>query len=107
MEAELERTAFQRKAVAPWGPDDVIDDAIAFFKERGYRSGRSGRPNQIYVRGGREGPLPIVNAEILLQPNVGKRNVTMVNISGAGEQLSQALQDYVTHLREEARKARG
>lgn len=107
IEAELERTAFQRKAVAHGSPDEVMDEAIAFFIERGYRSGRTGRPNQIFVRGGREGALPRVNAEILVQPNVGKRRVTMLSISGAGEQLSQVLQEYVTYLRDKARQARG
>lgn len=107
IEAEMARTAFQRKAVAHGSPDEVIEDAVAFFTERGYRSGRTGRPNQIFVRGGREGALPRVNAEILIQPNVGKGKVTMVSISGAGEKLSKSLEDYAAHLRQKAREARG
>lgn len=106
MNAEMARTKFQRKAVATGTMQEVMDDAIAFFKERGYRSGRTGRPNQIFVMGGREGAIPRVNAEILIQVNVGKNKATMVTISGFGEVLSQHLADYVTHLREQAKAAR-
>lgn len=106
MNAELERTKFQRKAVAHGTMQEVMDDAIAFFKERGYRSGRTGRPNQIFVMGGREGAIPKVNAEILIQVNVGKGKATMVTISGFGEDLSKHLEAYVTHLRQQAREAR-
>jgi hypothetical protein len=104
--AEMTRTAFQRKAVAREPADAVLDDAVAFFKERGYRSGRTGRPNQVFIMGGREGVLPRVTAEILVQPNVGKAKTTMVTISGFGESLSQHLADYAAHLRERARAAR-
>jgi hypothetical protein len=54
--------------------------------------------------GGREGSLPRVTAEMLVQTNVGKSNVTMVSISGAGENLSQALADYAVHLRSTGKK---
>lgn len=106
MNAEMERTKFQRKAVAAGSMQEVMDDAITFFKERGYRSGRTGRPNQIYVMGGREGTIPRVTAEILIQVNVGKNKATMVTISGFGEELSKHLEAYTQHLREQARAAR-
>lgn len=106
IEAELERTAFQRKAVSYLDLQGTADQAIDFFKERGYRSGRTGRPNQVFVRGRREGLLPAVHAELLIQTNVGQGNVTMVTISGAGEKLSETLQDYVDMLRSEGRKHR-
>jgi hypothetical protein len=102
---EMNRTAFQRKAVARQPAPAVMDDAVAFFTERGYRSGKTGRPNQVFVMGGREGALPRVTAEILVQPNVGKGKVTMVTISGFGEDLSKHLADYATHLRQQARSA--
>jgi hypothetical protein len=104
--AEMTRTAFQRKAVSRDSAEAVLDDAIAFFSERGYRSGRTGRPNQVFVMGAREGVLPRVTAEILVQPNVGKARTTMVTISGFGETLSQHLADYANHLRAQARAAR-
>ncbi len=103
--AEMSRTAFQRKAVSRRPVGETLDDAIAFFKTRGYRSGRTGRPNQIYVMGGREGLLPRVNAEILAQGNVGKAKVTMLTISGFGAELSGHLKDYVAFLRDQRRGA--
>lgn len=104
--AEMARTAFQRKAVSRDPAGVVLDDAVAFFTERGYRSGRTGRPNQVFVMGKREGALPRVNAEILVQPNVGKARTTMVTISGFGEELSKHLADYAAHLRARARATR-
>lgn len=97
--AEMARTSFQRKAVARQPADAVLDAAVAFFTERGYRAGRTGRPNQAFVMGGREGALPRVTAEILVQANVGKGKVTMVTISGFGEQLSGHLADFAASLR--------
>ena len=94
--AEMTRTAFQRKAVSRRPVSETLNDAIAYFKERGYRSGRTGRPNQIFVMGGREGILPRVNAEILAQGNVGKAKVTMLTISGFG--LSSAAISRITSL---------
>lgn len=96
---EMSRTAFQRKAVARVPAAQVMDDAVRFFTERGYKSGRTGRPNQVYVMGSREGILPRVTAEILVQQNVGKGKVTMVTISGFGEQLSEHLAAYTAHVR--------
>lgn len=97
--AEMARTKFQRKVVARQPSDAVLDATVAFFTERGYRSGRTGRPNQAFVMGGREGVLPRVTAEILVQANVGKGKVTMVTISGFGETLSTHLADFATSLR--------
>jgi len=97
--AEMARTKFQRKAVSRQPPDAVLDAAVAFFTERGYRSGRTGRPNQAFVMGGREGALPRVTAEILVQANVGKGKVSMVTISGFGESLSAHLADFAASLR--------
>ena len=54
---ELKRTAYQRKAVSRLPPAAVLDLAIAFFKEREYRAGRTGRPNQVFIMGKAEGGL--------------------------------------------------
>ena len=106
IEAELERTAFQRKAVSYLDLNGTANQAIEFFNEHGYKAGRTGRPNQVYVRGRREGLLPAVHAELLIQTNVGQGNVTMVTISGAGEKLSTTLEAYVEFMRAEGRKHR-
>jgi hypothetical protein len=99
MTAEMERTAFQRKAVSRKPANETLADAIEFFKDRGYKSGLSARPNQMYVMGGREGIIPRVNGDIRAQENVGKGKVTMLTLNGFGEQLSQTMADYVEHLR--------
>lgn len=99
MTAEMERTAFQRKAVSRRPASETLADAVAFFKERGYKSGFSARPNQIYVMGSREGIIPRVNGDIRAQENVGKGKVTMLTLNGFGEKLSQTMGEYVEHLR--------
>jgi hypothetical protein len=99
IEAEMKRTAFQRKAVSRLPANDVLDLAIAFFKERGYRAGRTGRPNQAFVMGGREGSLPRVTGEIKVQSDVGKAKVTMVTMDAVGESLGPAMQEFAQELR--------
>lgn len=98
---EMTRTAFQRRVVTRLGPEEVLERAIAFFTARGYRAGRTGRPNQVYVIGKREGVLPRVTAEILVQPNVGRRGATLVTVSGFGPQLREHLSAFVQELRRE------
>ncbi len=99
MTAEMERTAFQRKAVSRKPANETLADAIEYFRGRGYRSDFSARPNQIYIMGGKEGVIPRVNGDIRAQENVGKGKVTMLTLNGFGENLSQAMADYVEHLR--------
>lgn len=106
MAQEMQRTAFLKKAVSAKPVNETLDDAIAYFKEHGYRAGRTGRPNQIFVMGGREGALPRVNAEILAQGNVGKGKTTMLTISGFGERLGEQLRGYITYLTEQRREIR-
>jgi hypothetical protein len=105
LNAEMERTAFLKKAVSRKSADEALEEAIAFFKARGYRAGRTGRPRQMYIMGGRDGILPRVTAEIMAQPNVGKGKVTMLTISGFGEELGKHLQAYVDHLRSQRRES--
>ena len=69
---ELKRTAFQKKAVSRMPPAEVLDLAVAFFAERGYRAGRTGRPNQVFVMGQAEGILPRVTGEISARADVGR-----------------------------------
>ncbi|HVL22965.1 MAG TPA: hypothetical protein VM450_02725 [Thermomicrobiales bacterium] len=98
-EAEMKRTAYQRKAVARMPASEVLDLAIAFFTERGYRSGRTGRPNQAFVMGGKEGLLPRVTGEIKVQADVGKAKVTMVTMDAVGERLGPAMEAFAKELR--------
>jgi hypothetical protein len=104
--AEMERTAFNKKAVSRAPASEVFAFAKTWFGERGYRVLPSGRPNQIFIMGGQEGALPRVNADILAVANVGKRKVTMLTFNSVGESLSARMAEFVEVLREQAKAAR-
>lgn len=97
--AEMRRTAYQKKAVARMTADEVLDFAIDFFKDHGYRAGRTGRPNQAFVMGGKEGLLPRVTGEIKVQAEVGKAKVTMVTMDATGEKLGETMEAFYKELR--------
>jgi hypothetical protein len=99
IQAEMRHTAYQKKSVSRLPAKETLDYAIAFFKERGYRSGTTGRPNQAFVMGGKEGLLPRVTGEIKVQPGVGKGNVTMVTMDCTGEKLGAVMEEFHRSLR--------
>ncbi len=101
---ELRRTAFQKKAVSRLSAADVLDLAITFFAERGYRAGRTGRPNQVFVMGKGEGKLPRVTGEIFARADVGRPGVTLVTLDAAGERLGPAMSEFYQHLRAAGRR---
>ena len=102
---EMKRTAFQRKAVSRLPAAQVLDLAIEFFKKRGYRAARTGRPNQVFIMGGREGILPRVTGEIAARADVGKPGVTMVTMDAAGENLGKAMAEFYQELRKRRQQA--
>ena len=97
--AELKRTAFQKKAVSKLPPSEVLELAIAFFNEHGYRSAKTGRPGQIFVMGGAEGALPRVTGEISARQDVGKAGTTLVTLDASGEKLGPTMAEFLSHLR--------
>jgi hypothetical protein len=99
LNAALKATAYQKKAVSRMSSAEVLDFAIVFFRERGYRADRTGRPNQVYVMGDREGPLPRVTAEVFARADVGKPGTTLVTMNAAGEKLGPAMADFHRELR--------
>ena len=101
---ELKRTAFQKKAVSRLDAGAVLELAIAFFTERGYRAGRTGRPNQVFVMGKGEGQLPRVTGEIFARADVGRPGVTLVTLDAAGERLGPAMAEFYQHLRSKGRR---
>ena len=103
---ELKRTAYQKKAVSRMSPDEVLDLAIAFFTERGYRSGRTGRPNQVFIMGRAEGVLPRVTGEVFARGDVGRPGVTLVTLDAAGERLGPAMAEFHQHLRTQRARVR-
>lgn len=100
MAAEMRRTAYQKKAVSRMSASETLDYAIAFFTERGYRAGRTGRPNQAFVMGGKEGLLPRVTGEIKVQSDVGKGKVTMVTMDATGVKLNGVMEEFHKSLRQ-------
>lgn len=99
IQAEMRRTAYQKKAVSRLSASATLDYAISFFQERGYRAGRTGRPNQAFVMGGKEGLLPRVTGEIKVQADIGKGKVTMVTMDAAGEKLNATMEEFHKSLR--------
>lgn len=95
----MNRTAFQRKAVTRLPAAEVLDLAVGFFAERGYRAGRTGRPNQVFIMGGREGVLPRVTGEISARADVGRPGVTLVTMDGFGERLGPTMESFYQELR--------
>jgi hypothetical protein len=95
----MRRTAYQKKAVSKMSAKETLDYAIGFFKERGYRAGLTGRPNQMFIMGGREGILPRVTGEIKLQIDVGKGKVVMVTMDATGERLHEVMKEFHQSLR--------
>ncbi|MGC4105914.1 MAG: hypothetical protein QM753_06090 [Thermomicrobiales bacterium] len=97
--AEMQRTAYQRKAVSRLPAKEVLDLAITFFTERGYRAARTGRPNQVFVMGKAEGILPRVTGEVAARADVGKPGVTLVTLDAAGERLGPTMKEFYAELR--------
>jgi hypothetical protein len=100
---ELRRTAYQKKAVSKLAPNVVLDLAIAFFKEHGYRAGRTGRPNQVFIMGKAEGALPRVTGEVTARADVGKAGTTLVTMDAAGERLNTVMATFHRELRARGR----
>ncbi len=103
--AEIERTAYQKKAVSRLPVTDVLDLAAGFFRDRGYRVGRTGRPGQLFVMGATEGALPRVTGEVNAQADVGRARTTLIRLDAAGERLGPAMADFHAHLRAQRRSA--
>lgn len=99
--AEMRRTAYQKKAVSKLSPKETLDYAVTFFKDHGYRAGLTGRPNQMYIMGGKEGVLPRVTGEIKLQTDVGKGKATMVTMDSTGEKLQEVMKSFHESLRKQ------
>ncbi|HEV2529780.1 MAG TPA: hypothetical protein VGT61_15145 [Thermomicrobiales bacterium] len=103
LNAEIARTAFQRKAVSRLSVAEIHDLASTFFRERGYRVGKTGRPGQLFVMGPAEGALPRVTGEVNVQANVGRGQTQLIRLDAAGEKLGPTMADFHAHLRAQRR----
>lgn len=106
LEQEMVQTAFQKKAVSRLPATEVLELAIAFFTDHGYRAGKTGRPNQIFVMGGREGGLPRVTGEVAARADVGRPGVTLVTMDSFGERLGPTMEAFYQELRNRRKQAR-
>lgn len=97
--AEMRRTAYQKKAVSKLSGPETLNYAVQWFTDHGYRAGLTGRPNQMFVMGGKEGLLPRVTGEIKVQTGVGKGKVTMVTMDATGENLHAVMEAFHVSLR--------
>src|SRR5690349_15254792 len=105
LEQAMKATAYQKKAVSRLPAKEGLDLAVEWFRERGYRSDRTGRPNQIFIMGGREGVLPRVTGELQARADVGRPGVTLVTMDCFGERLGPTMAEFHQHLRSQRRKA--
>lgn len=96
---ELKRTAFQRKAVSRLTAAEILDRAKEFFAARGYRTGKTGRTDQLFVMGPREGALPRVTGDVSARADVGRPGTTLVTMNAAGERLGPAMAEFHQELR--------
>jgi hypothetical protein len=103
MNAELKRTAFQKKAVVKLSTAEVLELAKTYFPERGYRATITGRPGYLLVMGKAEGALPRVTGEIGVRQNVGKAGTTLVTVDAAGERLGPEMKAFLAWLRAESK----
>jgi hypothetical protein len=101
--AELKRTAFQKKAVVKFSAAEVLELAKSYFPERGYRANLTGRPGYLLVMGSGEGILPRVTGEIAARQNVGKPGTTLVTVDAAGERLGLEMKAFLAWLRAESK----
>ncbi|HRA47116.1 MAG TPA: hypothetical protein PK819_03500 [Thermomicrobiales bacterium] len=101
--AEMQRTAFQKKAVVKLTPIETLAFCKAYLNERGYKAGPAARPGQIFVLGKSEGIIPRVTGEIAARANVGKAGTTLVTVDGFGELLGPALRELLVALRAESK----
>jgi hypothetical protein len=102
--AEMARTAVQKKAVLKLSPAEALAFSSRYLTEKGYRSGPAARPNHIFVMGKAEGLIPRVTGEIAARANVGKPGTTLLTVDGFGESLGPVLKDLLTALRAESKR---
>lgn len=105
--AEMKRTTVLKTVILPLPPREIIGLGRRFFTEHGYRALPASSPNNLLIRGGREGVLPSVIGEIEVREKQGVRGRTsVVSLSGYGEGLSRQMLAFYAVLRAERQKAR-
>ncbi len=104
---EMKRTTVLKSVILPLPPREIVALGRAYFTEQGYRALPASTPNNLMIRGGREGVLPSVIGEVAVQEKQTVRGRTsVVSLSGYGERLGQHILAFYELLRAERQKAR-
>lgn len=104
---EMKRTTVLKTVVLPVSPREVIALGRRFFTEHGYRALPASTPNNLMVRGSREGGLPSVIGEIEVREKQSvKGRTSVVSLSAYGERLGQTMLGFYDVLRAERQRAR-
>lgn len=105
--AEMKRTTVLKSVILPLPPREIIALGRAYFSEQGYRALPAGTPNNLMIRGGREGALPSVIGEVAVQEKqTVKGRTSVVSLSGYGERLGRHVLAFYELLRAERQKTR-
>src|SRR4051812_4812658 len=103
----MKRTTVLKTVILPLPPREIIALGRRYFTEAGYRAMPASTPNNLMVRGGREGVLPSVIGEIEVREKHGTRGRTStVNLSGYGENLGPRMLGFYDLLRTERQRVR-
>jgi hypothetical protein len=105
--AEMRRTTVLKTVVLPLRAREIVALSQEFFREHGYRALPASSPNQVMVRGGREGLLPSVIGEVSVQEKqTVKGRTSVVSLSGYGERLGPQMIAFFDLLRAERQRVR-
>lgn len=105
---EMKRTTVLKSVILTMPAREIVLLARQFFAEQGYRALPAATPNNVMIRGGREGLLPSVIGEIAIQEKqTVKGKSSVVSLSGYGERLGPHIMAFYELLRAERQRRRG
>ena len=104
---EMKQTTVLKTVVLPLPPREIIALGRRYFTEQGYRAVPASTPNNLMVRGGREGNLPSVIGEVSAQEKqTVKGRTSTVNLSAYGVRLGPHMVAFYDLLRAERQRLR-
>lgn len=107
LSTEMKRTTVLKSVILPLPPREIIALGRRHFSEQGYRALPAATPNNLMIRGGREGVLPSVIGEIAVQEKRTTRGrLSVVSLSAYGERLSEQMLAFFDALRAERQRLR-
>lgn len=104
---EMKHTTVLKTVVLPLPPREIVALGRRYFTEQGYRAVPASTPNNLMVRGGREGILPSVIGEVSVQEKqTVKGRTSTVNLSAYGARLGPHMLAFYDLLRAERQRLR-